>query len=107
MFKATGKEKTIEKDELELLTKVAEEGDADAQYCLGELYYKGEGLAKDLKKAVYWYTKAAETGWGHAGAIKRLVDCYSNGEGVEKDLEKAKFWQDKAESYENHGFIEV
>jgi TPR repeat protein len=36
--------------------------DAGAQFNLGVRYYNGEGVAKDLEKAAYWYTKAAEQG---------------------------------------------
>lgn len=37
----------------------AEKGDADAQYHLGLYYFYGDGVKKDLEKAVFWFTKAA------------------------------------------------
>ena len=42
--------------------RAAEQGDAKAQFSLGWCYSKGEGVAKDTKKAVAWYRKAAEQG---------------------------------------------
>ena len=63
--------------------KAAEQGDADAQYRLGEFY------AKDEAEALKWYHKAAEQ--GHEGAKGRLVDWYK----LEED--RAVKWYRKAE----------
>ena len=43
-------------------TKAAEQGDAGAQYNLGNCYRAGTGVKKDEKEAVKWYTKSAEQG---------------------------------------------
>ena len=34
---------------------LAEQGDADAQYFLGVMYEKGNGVPKDYAEAVKWY----------------------------------------------------
>jgi TPR repeat protein len=52
------------------MTEAAEQGDADAQYNLGNCYILGMGVAQDKAKAAEWYRKAAEQ--GHEGAQKRL-----------------------------------
>jgi hypothetical protein len=39
---------------------------ANEQFELGKKYEEGDGVPKDLEKAKYWYTKAAEQ--GHVGA---------------------------------------
>jgi TPR repeat protein len=70
------------------LVKKAEAGDAKAQCDLGICYNKGEGVDKDEKEAVRWYSKAAEQ--GNARAQFYLGACYDNGTGVERD-EKAAF----------------
>lgn len=44
---------------LKYLTKAAELGNVDAQYKLGCMYAKGEGVEKDEKKAVYHFDEAA------------------------------------------------
>ncbi len=40
--------------------KAAEQEYASAQYALGHMYRYGEGVPKDAKQVVYWYTKSAE-----------------------------------------------
>jgi len=48
-------------------------GDRDAQYGLGQCYEEGAGVAPDLRKALYWYTKAATLGSENAeSAVARL-----------------------------------
>ena len=78
----------------DLLRRAAEQGDADAQFMLAELYYRwydeGDGLEDDLAEAVKWYQEAA--GHGHAGAQFELGWCYQSGNGVGEDLEKAVEW---------------
>ena len=73
-----------------LYSKVAEQGDADAQFNLGVMYANGEGVAEDDKQAVYWYTKAAEQ--GIASAQFNLGVMYANGEGVAEDYVMAHMW---------------
>ena len=82
-----------DKDFQDLLAN-AEQGYAGTQYNLGVCYGNGIGVAKDEKKAVYWYTKAAEQ--GYAIAQNNLGRCYDNGIGVEKDEKKAVEWYTKA-----------
>lgn len=38
----------------------AEKGDVTAQTQLGKMYHKGQGVAQDYDKALYWHRKAAE-----------------------------------------------
>ena len=62
-------------------------GDAEAQYNLGVCYKNGDGIEKNLTKAVKWYEKAAEQ--GYASAQCNLGYCYEFGVGVEKNILKA------------------
>ena len=41
---------------------LAEQGNANAQFNLGLIYYSGNGVAKNDKTVVNWLTKAAEQG---------------------------------------------
>ena len=82
--------------------KAAEQGNADAQYRLGDCYYNGAGVEEDEQQAVYWYRKAAEQ--GNADAQHSLGLCYFNGEGVEEDKQQAIYWYIKAAE---HGDTEV
>ena len=69
-------------------------GDADAQNNLGVCYEKGDGIEKNLTKAVEWYEKAAAQ--GDANAQCNLGYCYEVGLGVEKNIYKAVEWYEKA-----------
>ena len=73
----------------------AEQGDADAQYELGQAYYFGKGVTKDDWKAVKWYRKAAKQ--GHADAQFKLGYMHSLREGVPReDFKAAVKWYRKA-----------
>ena len=76
----------------------AEQGDADAQYNLADMYYVGQykypKVEKDDKQAIKWFRKAAEQ--NHPHALYRLGVLYHNGLGVEKDEKEAVKWYRKA-----------
>jgi TPR repeat protein len=52
---------------------LADQGDADAQFNLGQAYKLGRGVPMDLRIAQGWYEKAARQGHGQAQAILGLV----------------------------------
>ena len=54
------------------LRKAAEQGDADAQYDLGLLYARGQGVETDAAEAVFWFYKAGDQ--GHKRALEALRD---------------------------------
>ena len=68
----------------------AEQGDAVAQYNLGNCYLYGEGVEKNYEEAVKWYRLAAEQ--GDAFAQNKLGVCYEKGTGVEQNYEEAAKW---------------
>ena len=82
--------------DLELCRKAANEGDADAQYNLGVMYYNGEYVDKDLDKASKWIREAAEQGNVHAQYALGVM--HFKGEGVDQDLNKAMQWYQKAQT---------
>ena len=47
---------------LEPVIFAAEQGNIEAQYSMGAVYYSGEGVAKDYRQAMYWFKKAAVQG---------------------------------------------
>lgn len=73
--------------EFERTKAKAESGDVDAQARLGFYLEFGEGVRKDLKGAVAWYTKAADQ--GNREALFNLAGCYRNGTGLKKQPPKA------------------
>src|SRR3954470_11156949 len=59
---------------------LADKGDADAQFNLGQAYKLGRGVpAPDLRIAQSWYEKAAQQGHGQAQANLGLI-LFQNGE---------------------------
>ena len=72
----------------------AEQGVVEAQYALGTMYLKGNGVEQNDQKALHWYMKAAEQ--NSAMAQIKLGFMYEDGNGVAKDMKKAKAWYQKA-----------
>src|SRR3989304_2979186 len=70
--------------------KLAEQGDAKAQFILGTMYSAGKGVPQDDNEAVRWYHKAA--GLGLAEAQFSLGLLYETGEGVAQDRAEAVRW---------------
>lgn len=58
-------------------TMAAEQGDADAQFNLGNAYYHGRGVRRDYRQAAYWWQRAADQ--GDSGAMHNLQTLYSSG----------------------------
>jgi len=81
-------------DEMKILQKNAEQGDADAQFLLGFWYFGGVDGVKDYAKAFEWFLKATEQGEKHAQTYMGLL--YFNGLGVSENKEKACEWFLKA-----------
>jgi TPR repeat protein len=77
-----------------LFRPLAEHGNAIAQYNLGVMYYKGEGVHQSYPDAVFWYRHAA---WqGDASAQLELgVMCYK-GQGTLQNYAEALTWFRKA-----------
>ena len=74
--------------------RLAEQGDAEAQFKLGNRYVEGRGVPQDFAEAAKWYRMAAEQ--GHATAQNNLGVMYANGEGVPQDDVQAYAWFDIA-----------
>jgi hypothetical protein len=72
------------------LQKLADQGDAEAQYQMGVRYDEGESLPKNDTQAVQWFQRAAEQ--GHVDAQAHLGAYYWAGRGVHEDLSKAYMW---------------
>ncbi len=75
---------------------LAEQGVALAQFSLGFMYEKGQGVPQDYAEAVKWYRKAAEQ--GHGEAMNNLSLMYSHGRGVPQDYVRAHMWFNLAAS---------
>ena len=75
--------------------KAADQGYAEAQASLGEMYEFGlNDVPKDLNEALKWYRLAAEQ--GNTYAENALGNAYNEGNGVSIDNEEAAKWYQKA-----------
>jgi TPR repeat protein len=79
---------------LKLWRPLAEQGDAEAQRSLGQMYDVGRGVAKDDAQATLWYLKAAEQ--GNAGAQYRLGMTYIYGRKSTPNIAVGLSWFEKA-----------
>ncbi|MBP5857183.1 sel1 repeat family protein [Marivibrio halodurans] len=86
------------------LVAAARAGDAAAQYDLGRLYERGEGVERDDFTAVEWFAKAARNGHGRAALDYGWM--LGNGYGVAKDEAAAYFWFARAAAMGVHGAAE-
>lgn len=74
--------------------QLADQGHAKAQFNLGVMYDRGQYVAQDYAKAVFWYQKAAAQ--GNANAQYNLALKYQTGQGIAKDETQAAYWYRKA-----------
>jgi TPR repeat protein len=69
---------------------LAEAGDREAQYFLGHLYAKGEGVAQDHGLALHWFRAAAAQGDPYGQFA--LGYLFEHGRGVARDDRAAVRW---------------
>ncbi len=72
------------------LQKLADRGDADAQWQMGVRYHNGEDVPQDDAQAFQWFLRAAEQ--GNVDAQATLGAYYWAGRGVPQNLSNAYFW---------------
>lgn len=86
----------------------AYQGDATAAYDLGQMYMNGEGVEKNLAKAVYWTKNAAEK--NQLAAAKAMAVAYRTGKGglgLAIDTEQAKIWESRLPGMEQASLKET
>jgi TPR repeat protein len=79
---------------LKSFQRAALQGDARAQYNLGQMYSQGQGAPQDDAEAVKCYRLAALQ--GHVDAQINLGSMYARGQGVLLDKVRAYMWFDIA-----------
>jgi uncharacterized protein len=88
---------------LGLWLPLANQGNAEAQHGLGNMYANGDGVPQDYGEAVKWDRKAADQ--GNAGAQNALGDWYEYGWGatwgIPKDKVEAVEWYRRAAAQGN------
>lgn len=79
-----------DRDAFGLLLRAAEQGHAQAQYHLGQMYGRGRGTAQDYEKALSWLQKAARQGVSDAQHL--LCLAYALGRGALPNRTQALAW---------------
>ena len=82
-----------------LLTAAAEQGDAEAQNALGNLYYLGLGVERSDTQASKWYLKAALQ--ANSDAQVNVARHYRHGHGLPRDELRAYAWLVQARGNNN------
>lgn len=60
-----------------VLTALAEDGDDEAQFMIGLMYYRGEFVELDMDKAAYWFKRSAKQLNVEAANMLMECDCTS------------------------------
>lgn len=75
---------------LEIFRSLAEQGDANAQQALGQMYRNGTGVLQNYAEGLRWYRLAAEQGGSRPQFFVGLM--YFQGEGVPQNYVMAHMW---------------
>ncbi|MGO8882047.1 MAG: tetratricopeptide repeat protein [Desulfomonilaceae bacterium] len=79
---------------LKWFRKAADQGSAEAQFNMGDMYQAGKGVTQDYVEAQKWFHKAADQ--GSAEAQVWIGAMYEKGKGVAQDSAEALKWYRKA-----------
>ena len=78
------------RERFEACVKAAKDGSRQAQYDLAVYYTEGKMIARDSKKAAFWFYWAAKQ--GHFVAQYELGRCFEDGIGLAKNPKEAFKW---------------
>lgn len=87
---ADSSQETYATTDLRDLRRLADQGDAAAQYALAKRYANGDGVNQDYHEAHHWFLQAAEQ--GHIRAQSKLAASFWEGRGGPQDYSRAYFW---------------
>lgn len=79
---------------IRLYRQLANQGRANAQLDLGNMYHEGQGVSPDYAEALKWYRLAADQGLQTAQS--NLGSMYHKGQGVTQSYVEAANWYRKA-----------
>ncbi len=77
-------------DAVKFLTQAAEKGQAVAQYRLGTMYERGQGVPADGARAAQWYERSANQ--GNRKAMHNLAVAHASGAAGKKNMAEAARW---------------
>jgi localization factor PodJL len=79
---------------VKFLSQAADKGQAVAQYRLGTMYERGQGVAADSAKAIHFYEMAANQ--GNRKAMHNLAVAYASGPVAKRNMTESARWFAKA-----------
>jgi uncharacterized protein len=90
---------------LKLWRPLADNGNAEAQFALGNIFYEGQGVLQNYTESVKWFRKAADQGYVHAQY--KLGVIYREGQGVLQNYTESVKWHRKAadQGYADSQFV--
>ena len=80
--------------DIEILKAQSDEGNAEAKFFLGALYYTGKAVDQDFFEAIKLFEESSNS--GYTSATYNLGVIYSKGRGVDIDEQKAFYYYQKA-----------
>ena len=80
--------------DIQILRAQSDEGNAEAKFFLGALYYSGQGVEQDFSKALKLFEESSNS--GYTSATYNLGVIYAKGRGVDIDEDKAIKFYEKA-----------
>lgn len=86
----SGRVQAVETIPRSALQTLAEEGDANAQWMMGQSFLNSGAGRDDAAEAFRWFHRAADQ--GHPLAQRDLGTLYELGRGVAQNLQEAFFW---------------
>ncbi|MEM7071452.1 MAG: tetratricopeptide repeat protein, partial [Pseudomonadota bacterium] len=78
------------KTAFDIWSALGEKGDVRAQYNLGVMYSKGEGVERDDLKSYDWHLRAARKNFALSQYVLAII--YQQGLGVKADIQKSVKW---------------
>ncbi len=75
---------------LDIFKELSLNGDAAAQFWVGEMYANGQGVQQDLKQAFNWFLRAASL--DEPRAQYAVAEAYDLGRGVAQNGKRAASW---------------
>ena len=91
------------KQALRMFAPLAKKNEPRAQFYMGLMHGKGEGVLKDRRKAAEWFHASAKRNYRFAQF--NLANSYRSGLGVTKDYKKSVYWYQRAAKQGHRGAL--
>jgi len=89
------------------LRKASERGHREAQYMLGEYYYRGRVVPVDLTEAYRWWSLASASGLEVATVARRQVERILSGADLERGRRLVTEFRPVASTYKDAGIAQI